>query len=406
MILPQTKKSISLSACWAFVLTGLLFWAFSPRTSVAWDLGVYGTGARSILAGRDPYADGMAVQRIFHAGLIAHPKGPPPMTYVYPPITLPVLKLLAGYSWAGALSFYCLSYLAAYGSILWFSYQFATEVERRWLKYFMPFSLIFPGLLLHNVILSGNIATVIYGAVLGSMLLGWRRGLWLAFYVAVVSASALKPPLLTLLAIPFLLERRHLPRIAFAVAVSFGLLFFELKHYPVFFAHFVEANELQFSFNHDFGASPAGLLADALFDVVPYKITGTIFYLFYLVIDCGLLLYFRRKFLAGRISFIQWAPVMLLGVLLLNPRIMEYDIAPFTIMMALVAWRLTEGGTNQTAKRGLLAVSLIFGNVVARFTWRPTDCMILVLLFGAGCWMLSKLWRSHAESGPRCAVPI
>ena len=88
------------------------------------------------------------------------------------------------------------------------------------------------------------------------------------------------------------------------------------------FRHYLQAVELQFSFNHDFSSSPAGLVADALYDVIPYQITSAGFYLFYGSGVFAVLLYLSRRYFAGEFSLKQWAPVVLTGTLLLNPRIM------------------------------------------------------------------------------------
>jgi hypothetical protein len=148
--------------------------------------------------------------------------------------------------------------------------------------------------------------------------------------------------------------------------------------------------ELQFSYNHDFGMSPAGLLADALYYVVPYQKTSLYFYLFYAVLFAGVLLYLRGRFLAREITFKQWVPLMLVGVILLNPRIMEYDVAPLTIPMALVAWRVCTWVCRSNMQAvSLMSVLFAVANTCARFdAWRTTDCVVLMVLFAAGSWIL------------------
>jgi hypothetical protein len=58
-----------------------------------WDMQVYVTAIHSLRIGHDPYADAMAVQQAYHeqGGSLS---GALPYSYVYSPITLPVLRLV------------------------------------------------------------------------------------------------------------------------------------------------------------------------------------------------------------------------------------------------------------------------------------------------------------------------
>src|SRR6201999_375654 len=110
-------------------------------------------------------------------------------------------------------------------------------------------------------VLGGNIAYILYGAVLAAAFLGWKKNLWWCFYVVVLFAACVKAPLLSLALLPALSARKQwLPTTA---TVAAGLLLFACQPliWPALFKHYLEAVELQFSFNQDFGCSPAGLFS-------------------------------------------------------------------------------------------------------------------------------------------------
>ena len=83
--------------------------------------------------------------------------------------------------------------------------------------------------------------------------------------------------------------------------------------YPSLFRHFIEAVELQFSFNQDFGVSPAGLFSGWLMQAWAPIRSGQLS-LLSRPTPCRLfatLLYLSRQYLAGRFDLKQWVPVML-----------------------------------------------------------------------------------------------
>jgi hypothetical protein len=375
---------------WGLTVTALAIWIWLPGVVIGWDLNVYKEAVIAIRAGHDPYVNGMAVQRVFHATLAQHPKDPPPYTYVYSPMTLPLLHWLATVPFWKIASVYWTAYIAGVITALWFGWQAVEADEQRVFAFLLPAAVFFPGLLNNDVLFSGNVAIIIYGAVFAATMVGWRRRQWGWFYAVVLLSSICKAPMLTLLAVPVLSARRQwLPAIATGMA---GLALFAVQPaiWPVAFRNYLEAVELQFSYNHDFSSSPAGLLADALYYKLPYQVTSIVFYPFYAAVIGTVLLYLRRQFLAGRFSEKQWLPVMMVGVVLLNPRVMEYDVAPLTILMALLAWRFFAGLTNQKGTILWSAVLFVVLNALAPAGWRTTECCALVGLFFAGAWTLYR----------------
>jgi hypothetical protein len=374
---------------WGCALVALIGWAFSPGYVVGWDLNVYKAAMLSLQRGHDPYADAIAIQRVFHAEG-PHPQGTPvPFCYVYSPITLPLVALAAKLPlWLdGAV--YWMVFFAATAFTVWFGMQFVEgERERRVFAYLAPAAVFFPGLLQNDVIFSGNVAYILYALVFGALWHGLRRGSWIAFYGVMIAVSCVKAPLLILVVIPMLVARKQVPATLVTIAVSVGLFAMQPHLWPELYRNYMTGVELQFSFNHDFSSSPAGLLADALYDSIPYKVVWGGFWVVTTCVFGGILLWLRQRYMEGRMSLRQWVPVMLCGVALLNPRIMEYDLAPITLPMALVLWRVTARAGRFGRRVAWMSAVFLILNVAAAVTWRPVACMTLVSVFFAGAWQL------------------
>ena len=385
---------------WLFAAIAIAIWSQVPGYVVGWDLRVYEAAMHSLQAGHDPYLDGMAIQHAYHAQTVHAVNDPPPFTYVYSPLTLPLVRLASFVPPVLSGSLYWALYVAMVLAAIWVCLQIVERDEAKLFALIAPAVVFFPGLLENDVIFSGNIAYIFHGAALLAAYRGWKKADWRWFYVVVLLASCFKAPLLYLLAIPVLSARAQwVPALSTGAA---GAVLFALQPmiWPATFRHYLEAVELQFSYNHDFSSSPAGLLADALYNVIPYKVTSGVFYVFYASIFFAVLFYVsRRRFLPGRISWKQWAPVLILGVLMLNPRIMEYDIGPATLAMLLVFWRFLRRGT--TTARAAFVGLWVFGalNVAAPRGWRTTECIVMVCLLAAGVWDLLTSGEASVAAG-------
>jgi len=207
--------------------------------------------------------------------------------------------------------------------------------------------------------------------------------------VAVLASSCCKAPFLTLLAIPVLCAKRQWLPAGVTAAAGVALFAMQPHVWPTLFRHYLEAVELQFSFNHDFSCSPDGLLADALFYRVPYQVTSAVSYATYGAVVAGVLLYLRGRFLAGAFGLKQWIPVVLVGTTLLSPRVMEYDTAPVTLAMALIVWRFV-GRTRDLSRWVVPAcvAALVVANGFSMDHWRVTEGIVLVVVFAMGAWGL------------------
>jgi hypothetical protein len=377
---------------WILVFAAMPVWmAFDPP---GWDVAIYHSAIRSLAAGHDPYADAMAIQTLFHAHPELHVNADPPYSYVYSPITLPLLRLIGLFPALLSALLYWAVYLAGVFGEIWVAMQAVESNERRLFLYLAPVAAFFPGLLASGVVLSGNVAYILYAVVLIAAVYAWRRGSWAWFYLAVVLASCVKAPLLSLLAIPVLSARKQWIPAGIAAAAGVALFAVQPMLWPTLFGHYLQAVELQFSYNRDFGTSPAGLFAGVLFDHhVPYSPASYIFFLAYALPLFGVLLYLSRMFLRGCFTLQQWFPVLIVGVILLNPRMIEYDAAPLALPLALILWRFLNSVTTRPRTILIFAIFFAISNAIALYSWdirKVIESPLLVFLFIAGSWNLFR----------------
>ncbi|MGH9595315.1 MAG: hypothetical protein ACRD3K_00815 [Edaphobacter sp.] len=366
---------------------------FSPS---GWDVAVYRNAIHSLKAGHDPYLDDISAQKVYYSQAV-RPVGDPPFNYVYSPMTLPLLRLIGSLPIWLSGSLYWLAYIVGVLAGIWVGTLALEDNERRYFLYFAPVTIFFHGLIANGIVLGGNIAYILYGLVLLAAVLGWRRGTWMWFYLAVIAASCVKAPLLCLTIIPLLSARKQwIPASVTAVA---GVALFAVTPviWPTLFKHYLQSLQLEFNYNHDFGSSPAGLFSDALHSRgIAYSPACIFFYLAYAIPTFALLFYLSRRFLQGSFSLRQWMPVLLLGVMLLNPRLIEYDLAPITLLLALIAWRFLATFTTPLRIFLCLALLLVATNFIALQSWelgKLTQGPLLVIYFTVGCVTLLK--RSH-----------
>jgi hypothetical protein len=377
---------------WVLALAAIPLWIHFDQPG--WDIVFYRNAITALHAGHDPYLDAMAVQRAFHATLAQHPNDTPPYSYVYSPMTLPLLRSLGALPVWLSGSLYWLAIILGTAVPLFVMQRVKQTSDAAFFRIVAPVAIFFPGLLAQDTVLSGNVAFVLYGIVLLGAYIGWRRNQWLWCYLAVLIASVFKAPLLCLVAIPLFSARKQwLPT---AVTAFLGAVLFAVQSliWPSLFHHFLQAVELQFSYNRDFGSSPAGVFSYIITGHgISYSPASEIFYLAYAVVIFATLLHLSRKFLAGAFTLSQWVPVLLLGVVMLNPRLMEYDLAPLALPMALIGWRFTRRLSDSSAAVAIYFAVFLVANLIGagiNGCWKPTECLLLVASFTAGCWTLLR----------------
>ena len=307
---------------------------------VGWDLAVTRQAMKDLRDGLDPYAAELA--RLAAMGANAHSYN----VYPYPPVTLRFLHLLSFFPAIPGSALYWLIYGAGFCAQLWAGFQLALPQERRILRWAIPLFIFFPGFMPNEVILCGNIAIPIYGALLASSVPGWQKNRWGWFYAAVLAGSLFKPPFLVFLALPLLVGQAEILT-SFAVA-GLGLLLFAGQKFvwPTEFSEYMKVlrteSLVRYSAGHIdcFGLTAAGVLASGLRALgLPFVFPGAVFYLGYGGLLFATLFYFSRQYRWGRVRSHTWLTVLLLGTFLLSPRILQYDALPATLSMFLLVLR-------------------------------------------------------------------
>lgn len=424
------RPKVFLAIFWLASITtvGILAW----QGPAWWDTDVYWTAMRVLERGGDPYAEGIAAQQSFHA-LNRDQHAKPPMTYVYSPLTLPVLRALGHVPAAALAVTYDAALAVGFLLQLWAAWKMALPHERRVLPFLFPAAAFFPGLLNDDVLLSGNVVYLLYGAVLATAVRGWQRNRWGWYYAAVLAASCCKAPLLSLLALPVFFGQKQWWRAVACGSAGVALFASQAWIWPKLFAEYLAAVKLQFTFNDDFGFGPAGLLGSVLWHAgLPYSLPSQVLYCGFAAVIAGALWYTGRYIRRAPETRFAWLPVVVVGTILLNPRVKEYDIAPLTIPLVLIAWRaylslhaafqqrqrairpflawsasLAELGEERKSRmdwNGALALAMAFGwflalNFAAGYgAWKPIALAVLLLAFGAGTWAI--VYQSGLAASP------
>lgn len=379
-----------------------------------WDLDVYRKAIHSFQQGHDPFQDEVAATRDYTRNLATEYGGGTSLYYVYSPVTLRIG------SWAQHLRvarpLYWIAYSAALLAILLVAGSAITERDSRYTDLIPPASLFFPGLLASGIFLSGNVAILLYGLTYAAAALGWRRNRWLPFYAAVLLCSLFKLPMLALLAIPVFSARRQWIHSIATAAAALAIFAAQSIAFPTLFHHQLQAVDRLFSFNRDIGCSPAGLFAGVLFDRhLPYFPLAPLVFLAYSIPICILLHRLSRRYLAGSIPLSDWMPVLLVGTTLLSPRLLEYDVLPITIPLALIGVRsiqrlLHPGRAALLLGALLLAVNIFLSRLPPlqrSLHWKEAECVVLCVAFVAGALSLLRSTardREQPSSGRHPAV--
>ena len=428
MRLPQPKKFIALFWLASAITVAVLTW----QGPAWWDTGVYATAMRALRRGGDPYAEGIAAQRAFHAQN-TDLRARPPMTYVYSPLTLPVLRALGHVPERALGAAYYAALLGGFLLQLWAAWKMALPHERGILPFLFPAVAFFPGLLNDDVLLSGNVVYLLYGLIFAAAVPGWQRNRWGSYYAAVLVASCCKAPLLSLLALPFFFGKKQWWKAIVCGLAGVALFASQVWIWPRLFSEYLTAVNLQFTFNDDFGFGPAGLLGSALWHAgLPYSLPSQILYLGFAALIASALWFTVWRLRNTPEAKSAWLPVVLVGTILLNPRVKEYDIAPLTIPLVLIAWRvfLVARAAFETRRRatrpflawsstladlrgarharmdwnGVVEAATAFGWFLAlNFAagcgiWKPLALLVLLSAFAAGTWAAIYWAALHERS--------
>ncbi|MFZ0481609.1 MAG: glycosyltransferase family 87 protein, partial [Terriglobales bacterium] len=359
---------------------------------------IYYRAMQDLRAGLDPYAAGLERQAAAQA------VGQHYFTYIYPPLTLLALRAFSRLpAWFAAFLYwtaYCTSVVAG----LWAVTRCFRPQEKAVMRYLVPLAIFFPALMPGNNIIGGNIAYIFYGLLFAATILGWKRGIWWWFYLAVLVASSFKAPFLTMLAIPALAGERQWLKTATVGGAGLGLFAVQAWLWPIQFREYLTSVNLQFRLNPQFvfGQSIAGNLGRLLYRLgLPYTTLPPLVFLIYGSVLFAVLYRFSKLYHQRRISAESWIPVLLVGTILLNPRIADYDVVLIALPMALILVRSVAARTRSGIA---LAVSVLFLIVTDLFldlpasVDAPRDMFVLLAIMGVGLqYLLVEARRTCPE---------
>ncbi|MDE3105431.1 MAG: hypothetical protein KGK08_09680, partial [Acidobacteriota bacterium] len=205
----------------------------------------------------------------------------------------------------------------------------------------------------------------------------------------------------TMLLIPAMLRRRKFLSLIPICAIGLLVFYLQSVFWPLYFEHYLESINLMFKLNHDFGCGPVGILETILAQHgIGYMRIGEIAYAFYSISMLGILLFLAHLYSRGKIAFLDWMPILIVGVILLNPRLIEYDVAAMTIPLAVLLVRIFKKNGVRSPSSSLWIFSLLFANItgVVNWTWRKIDDGILIMaIFTSSIIMLFQRTR-HLET--------
>jgi hypothetical protein len=359
------RRRIPLSVLFC-VAAALAVAAMAYTGPAGWDAQIYWRAVQTLRHGGDPYAEGIAAQLAYLHRPASRVADHVPFTYVYSPMTLPLLRLFTVVPGGLLAVVYAMAVAGGFLLELWAGWQMASAWERKWLVLALPAIAFFPGLVTDDTILSGNIGYVLYGLVLAAAVPGWKRGRWFWYYIAVLAASIVKAPLLTMIAFPILVGKRQWLPAASTAAAGLALFAVQARIWPEQFREYLFAIQLMFDEVHDFGFGPAGVFGKTLWSKgLPYTRPAIVLYVISSCVIACVLLMLKWRVYIGKLSQERWIPIALVGTLLFYPRIMRYDLAAFAVPMLLIGWRTFRIADDPSGVRD-------FSGLFSRFTTRPT----------------------------------
>ena len=385
--LDRNKPSPWLTALWFAALASVAgMFIFLPENS--FDLRVTSEAMHYLRIGVDPYGVSLARQKAEAA--LGHQKGEAALghsvfVYLYPPISIEILKVLNMIpGWLRA-ALYWMVYAVGFGLQLWAGSRFALAAERHMLRFFFPLVMFFPAFVPSDTLLSGNLAIPMYGAVLATAARGWQEQRWGAFFLVVLASSCLKPPILVWLVVPLLLGWAEVAPAIVAALCGVGLFAVQKFLWPQRFAEFMAS--IRYTLPLEINYSPVVMFGKFLeFIGHPSDRAAVAFYIAVSLAVFGMLMYFAREFWRKNVAGQNFAAVVLVSTALFALRLKEYDLLPLTIPMALIVLR---GLRNPVARIGLVLGAVAVGAALVADHVTAVDTISVTTVFLVGVYELS-----------------
>jgi hypothetical protein len=373
-----------------FLLAALGFWrTHHGHVLGMWaeDVPIYVAAMSDFLAGRNPY-------NLSHA----------PMYFFYPPFFLEFTAFLSRFvpSGWGARAYMLLDGLATFALPLVLARFY---FPRRWLTPLFALLLFFVSPRYTGVLgLFGmNVASTMYCLAFVAAVPGLKRNRWEWFYFAVLFAAMIKITFLALLLLPLLAGRRQWLRCIGCGAVVIAANLSERAVWPKLYQGYQWCLQQGILVNHSYGYGVFGIAATYLphhgkgVGVVPYAISGLLsmtllvlmFALRWKLDRSGQSAEWQSQTQDGRWGV--WLALVLMTVILVNPRQMQYDV-DIALFAAFVVWV----AVLRTKRPLLLMVALFLPSVVARKViaipamYGMYETLLLLVTFALGYWLVRR----------------
>lgn len=349
--------------------------------SIFWDAHIYAAALRKYVAGGDPYNS-----------------GPGQNLFVYPPITLLAGRWLlnlfpAGLLWFAYLSLYLLSVVVLLITMV------RCYVRQRWMDISLGAVLLIctPNLGGADAILSGNLSMPCYSIALLGAIPGIRQGRWRFLYVAVAVIATIKVTFLLLLMLPLFVGRRQILACVGCTSIVAGVYGAQWVFARGAFQQFLLALQRQAYTGFDDGYSVfhyVRILNEEL-RIGPAFVPFAAEVVFVAAILVALVL-LRRRLVDAAAGV--WLSLVLLAVVLCNPRMKVYD----TAVGALPAFGLLIYGLRTLPSLWIMVATLLPAMwLTACFDLHGAEVLLWAGAFLGG---YAALWQLHgSEAGqPFC----
>lgn len=398
---------------WAITILVLYLTAiFGPQTGMFRDAKIYMRALEATRAGHNPYVAGLALQQSAQAQGDAEKT----FAFVYPPYSLLLIRAMASLPGLLPTCLYWTLYACGALAQLWAVLYVLSPDEQRIARYLLPFCLLFPAFIYSKEsIFGGNIAYILYGILLPAALLGCRKGNWKWFYLAVLLAACIKPQMLTLLILPLLVGAPQWQATILTGIGSVSLVGLQRFVWPEVYQSWQTALNLQFlRYDREFGVGVVSILGCDLWRRhLPYQLPCMILYGLLAGAILTALLVIARYHREEKISTTDLLPVMLTGVIQLNPRILGNDFFCLTIPLAAILLRFLRQKTGSWKWTVLCSLAIMFVLNILAIVVAPLPRILapngsyysvtigaILGIFALGCWQLCQQARSAVQPAP------
>jgi hypothetical protein len=370
-----------------FLIGAILFWFTNhDRTWASWmeDLPVYKQAVTDWLSGRSPYDGSMA-----------------PLYFLYPPAFL----LIAG--WLSHL------FPAYWGSAAYLLLDFSALVaiplvlaryyfRQPWLTPVFALLLFFasPRFTGIRAMRTMNIASTLYCLAFVAAVPGLRRNRWHWFYIAVFLAAIVKITFLALLLLPLLAGKRQWVRSMLCGAAVVLANLGERIFWPDLYRGYTQSLQQGILNRQAFGYGIFGVLANYHFQQRGVGVAAYAVSVLLALTLTGLLFWTRSRLeraagpLRDRASNPIWLAMILIAIVLVNPRELQYDI-DISVFAALILCAVALGIKRFPALAVLMILLFLPSQLTPYVVVNPRlhgiyETLLSFAAFALGYWRLNR----------------